>query len=134
MKQSNVILNKFHEAPLFFDPTYKYDPNSNVYDTSHKIRIPAWCDRVLFQRDSQFKKELIKDPFQGDDVEAAMPLFYNRIEDRFSDHRPVIATYKVPVIKINRKKKEHLRNEILKKILGMGRVTKQALAESNQIG
>jgi hypothetical protein len=63
-----------------------------------------------------------------------MPLLYSRVEDRFSDHRPMIATYKVPVIKINRQNKEQLRNEILKKILGVGRVTKQALAESNQIG
>lgn len=52
IKESNVILSKFQEGPLNFDPTYKYDDNCEVYDTSQKMRIPAWCDRVLFSRDA----------------------------------------------------------------------------------
>lgn len=55
-KAQNVILNRFHEAPLNFDPTYKYDHDCDAYDTSKKMRIPAYCDRILFSRDPQFKK------------------------------------------------------------------------------
>lgn len=35
-------LRSFNEAPIDFAPTYKYEPNSNVYDQSEKKRIPAW--------------------------------------------------------------------------------------------
>ena len=49
IKKKNSILSRFKEGPLFFDPTYKYDDHSNVYDTSPKRRIPAWCDRVLYE-------------------------------------------------------------------------------------
>ncbi|KAG9048246.1 hypothetical protein FS837_000382 [Tulasnella sp. UAMH 9824] len=34
-------LRIFHEAPITFLPTYKYDRHSNEYDTSEKRRIPA---------------------------------------------------------------------------------------------
>jgi hypothetical protein len=35
-------LRAFHEAPITFAPTYKYNPNSTDYDSSEKKRIPAW--------------------------------------------------------------------------------------------
>jgi len=37
--------NAFHdysEQPITFFPSYKYDLNSNVYDTSQKRRTPSW--------------------------------------------------------------------------------------------
>ena len=67
LKPQNDILKRFVEGPLDFDPTYKYDRDCEIYDTSQKMRIPAWCDRVLFCRDKQYKKELIFDPNKGDD-------------------------------------------------------------------
>lgn len=36
------------EGPLKFAPTYKYDNGTNNYDSSEKMRIPAWTDRVIF--------------------------------------------------------------------------------------
>uniref|UniRef100_A0A7I4BC76 Inositol polyphosphate-related phosphatase domain-containing protein n=1 Tax=Physcomitrium patens TaxID=3218 RepID=A0A7I4BC76_PHYPA len=39
------------EAGITFPPTYKFDRGSQVYDTSEKKRVPAYCDRVVF-RDS----------------------------------------------------------------------------------
>lgn len=80
LKPNNNILKKFCEGPLDFDPTYKYDKNCEIYDTSQKMRIPAWCDRILFCRDKQFKKELINDKMKGDDTLGSMPIYYNRRE------------------------------------------------------
>ena len=32
----------YEEGPLLFRPTYRYDLHSHRYDTSEKMRIPAW--------------------------------------------------------------------------------------------
>lgn len=32
----------FEEGPLIFPPTYRYDVGTDNYDTSEKLRIPAW--------------------------------------------------------------------------------------------
>ncbi|XP_055345476.1 phosphatidylinositol polyphosphate 5-phosphatase type IV-like [Paramacrobiotus metropolitanus] len=42
-----TTLRDFHEAPIDFLPTYKYDPRSHAYDTSRKQRIPSYTDRIL---------------------------------------------------------------------------------------
>jgi hypothetical protein len=45
-------LQNFEEGPLSFEPTYKYNRDSDVYDTSMKRRVPAWCDRIFYQSDN----------------------------------------------------------------------------------
>lgn len=50
VKPKSSLLSRFQEGELNFDPTYKYDDHSNNYDTSQKKRIPAWCDRILFEK------------------------------------------------------------------------------------
>jgi phosphatidylinositol-bisphosphatase len=109
IKLSDVILSKFQEGPLNFDPTYKYDANCEVYDTSQETRIPAWCDRVLFARDAQSKQHLISDKWGGDDTKASLPVYYNRRNSSFSDHRPVLAVYHTQIVKVDKIKKEALR-------------------------
>lgn len=44
------VFRAFIEAKISFPPTYKYDLFSDDYDTSEKLRIPAWTDRVLWRR------------------------------------------------------------------------------------
>lgn len=69
MKQQ-IIFAGFNEGPLIFRPTYKYDNNSEVYDSSEKQRIPSWTDRVLYKG-------------------RGISLYkYNRAELMTSDHRP----------------------------------------------
>lgn len=48
MKRGRVFQG-FEEGPLHFAPTYKFDANSDAYDSSKKRRIPAWTDRILFK-------------------------------------------------------------------------------------
>lgn len=55
MPQLNVamrtrgIFQGYQEAPLLFRPTYKYDNGTDDYDTSEKMRIPAYTDRILYK-------------------------------------------------------------------------------------
>jgi len=35
----------YQEAPITFRPTYKYDPNSDIYDSSEKQRTPSWTGK-----------------------------------------------------------------------------------------
>jgi hypothetical protein len=35
-------LEEFNEMPITFLPTYKYESNTNDYDTSEKKRVPSW--------------------------------------------------------------------------------------------
>ncbi|KAB0401943.1 hypothetical protein E2I00_019357, partial [Balaenoptera physalus] len=48
-KRHDPLLREFQEGPLLFPPTYKFDKNSNNYDTSEKKRKPAWTDRILWR-------------------------------------------------------------------------------------
>ncbi|KAL3655172.1 Inositol polyphosphate phosphatase, catalytic domain ues [Castilleja foliolosa] len=71
------------EGTLNFAPTYKYECNSESYrgedPKAHGRRTPAWCDRIL-------------------SFGTGMKLLrYKRSELKFSDHRPVTATYMVEV-------------------------------------
>jgi len=66
------------EGEITFAPTFKFDKNSDEFDTSHKQRIPAWTDRILFK------------PFGTRVIE------YKSVPNaRHSDHRPVFATFRV---------------------------------------
>ena len=75
-------LRTFCEAPITFNPTYKYDRRSSTYDSGEKRRIPAWCDRVLYR---------------ARNADLVRCLQYRRWEANVSDHRPVSAVFGVTV-------------------------------------
>lgn len=85
MKHNRAFrLRVFCEGPLTFAPTYKYDRDSNEFDTSEKRRVPAWCDRVLWR-----SRE-----------ERVVLMGYRRWEVNVSDHRPVSAVFRVTVKRV----------------------------------
>mmetsp|Transcript_272 Transcript_272/g.428 ORF Transcript_272/g.428 Transcript_272/m.428 type:complete len:600 (+) Transcript_272:60-1859(+) len=64
------------EGRIDFPPTFKFDKGTKEYDTSHKQRIPAWTDRILFK------------------PKHVQILEYDCVHDAtHSDHRPVYATF-----------------------------------------
>lgn len=87
----------FNEMEITFPPTYKFDNNTKVYDTSEKQRVPAWTDRIL----SLSKGKILRQEV------------YDCEEDViFSDHRPVYAIFKASTAMIN----EAVRKEIAQEI------------------
>ena len=40
-----VAFHGYQEGPLLFRPTYKYDVGTDNYDSSEKMRIPAWTGK-----------------------------------------------------------------------------------------
>jgi len=99
MKHNRAFrLRTFCEGPLTFSPTYKYDRNSNVFDTSEKRRVPAWCDRVLWR---------------SREVERVRLMGYRRWEPNVSDHRPVSAVLQVTVKRVVGEAKERERRVVV---------------------
>ncbi|CAI2165162.1 4305_t:CDS:2 [Funneliformis geosporum] len=87
-------LGQFLEGRIKFDPTYKYNPGEDEYDTSEKKRIPAWCDRILY-RPKYFKPE---HPLRHEESDSRLENesndnvkleHYSRHECKISDHRPI---------------------------------------------
>ncbi|KAI0722816.1 inositol polyphosphate phosphatase [Earliella scabrosa] len=92
------VFHGFQEGPLLFRPTYKYDLNSDSYDTGEKLRIPAWTDRVLFK---------------GNNLDLAV---YSRAELKCSDHRPVFALFRAEVRIIDHAKRATLQKLLLENV------------------
>ena len=86
-KQESNVFKGYTEAEIKFPPTYKFDKNTNNYDTSKKNRIPAYCDRILFKLSVENKFEIQKYICKSDEL--------------ISDHRPVLASL---VVQINQNK------------------------------
>ncbi|KAG5983655.1 hypothetical protein E4U55_007579 [Claviceps digitariae] len=84
----------YSEARIGFMPTYKFDVGTDNYDSSEKARIPAWTDRIL--RKGSILRQLSYD---------SAPL-------RFSDHRPVYATFECRVNIVNEETREKISREL----------------------
>jgi len=130
---------------IAFDPTYKYVPGSAaVYDSgeaSGKVRMPAWCDRVMFssrhrrgaEHVAQRRSKAAGAVFDGDDVAApaslacalVTPLRYAcpRDGEMVSDHRPVVALFDIRELD-----KKYVRRVRKKKNLAEERAKKAAVS------
>lgn len=73
----------FLEGRITFEPTYKYDINTDNYDTSDKCRIPSYTDRILYRTR------------QKGGVSCS---YYDAIKElKLSDHRPVFGLYECAI-------------------------------------
>lgn len=84
-KSAGNVFLEFEEAKLKFPPTYKFKVGTSDYDLKpSKVRIPSWCDRILFRG------------------EGIQQLFYTSIlTPTVSDHKPVASLFKVPYKQID---------------------------------
>lgn len=90
----------YDEAPLAFPPTYKYDIGTDLYDTSEKMRPPAWTDRVLFRSTNAHL---------GIRAQA-----YSSVQSiRISDHRPVYALLDLDIGSIDAAAKATVHKKLL---------------------
>lgn len=55
------VLQGFSEAPITFEPTYKWQPNSYPREIANKRgQAPSYCDRVLYRSQPGFRLEQIE--------------------------------------------------------------------------
>lgn len=119
LRSSGSLFDDFEEGKIDFAPTYKFDKGTDRYDTSEKQRVPAWTDRILWAVTKEWetegnkgdlgksatgesegradgeeeKRRLDKQRKQGVVLQS-----YESVPDlKFSDHRPVRATFLVRV-------------------------------------
>ncbi|KAK1443154.1 inositol 5-phosphatase [Babesia gibsoni] len=82
VKKGPPRLSNLQEAPIKFEPTYKFKVGTNLYDPK---RPPAWCDRVLFGGCSLVRK-----------IDRIKCLCYERHDDMLSsDHKAVSAVLRL---------------------------------------
>ena len=62
-------------------------------------------------------------------MKDGLPVHYHRKETTFSDHRPVLAIYKMQVVKTDANKKDALKEIIAGKLMSNGTVTKQSMEQ-----
>ncbi|XP_044755725.1 inositol polyphosphate 5-phosphatase OCRL isoform X2 [Coccinella septempunctata] len=97
-ERGNVLLD-YTEADITFPPTYKYDLNSDTFDTSEKARPPAWTDRILYRGRGIYQLE-----------------YRSHMDLRISDHKPVSGVFKSEISVIDQAKFRKVHEELLKRL------------------
>ncbi|XP_051255536.1 inositol polyphosphate 5-phosphatase Ka isoform X2 [Dicentrarchus labrax] len=113
MKKKEQRLQEFEEGPLDFQPTYKFDLNSDTYDSSGKKRKPAWTDRILWRLrpkapppdeqdglDAKKVRQLEED--EEYPLKIRQDLYTSNMEYCVSDHKPVMGVFTLELRKMNR--------------------------------
>ncbi|XP_051521395.1 inositol polyphosphate 5-phosphatase K-like isoform X1 [Myxocyprinus asiaticus] len=126
MKKKEAILQEFEEGPLNFQPTYKFDLNSDNYDSriqktwfgfNGKKRKPAWCDRILWRvksnssltedankeggNEEEQKKKLVEDQEEEFPLKVTQEYYTNKMEYGVSDHKPVVGLFRLELKKMH---------------------------------
>jgi len=102
-KAAGRAFQGWHEGPITFLPTYKYETGTDRYDRREdkKKRFPAWCDRIQWKVDGSVAA--------GTDVKMVL---YQRAELKMSDHKPVMAWFDITAQKVIQREKTRVQNDI----------------------
>ncbi|KAF7649599.1 hypothetical protein LDENG_00138960 [Lucifuga dentata] len=123
MKKNKQMLQEFEEGPLNFQPTYKFDLNSDTYDSrsymtwftfNGKKRKPAWTDRILWRLRPKALLHEEKDDEIGTDgknvrqlegneeypLKIRQDVYNSNMEFNISDHKPVIGIFTLQLKKM----------------------------------
>ncbi|XP_075892934.1 inositol polyphosphate 5-phosphatase K-like isoform X3 [Nelusetta ayraudi] len=122
MKKEEEILREFEEGPLEFPPTYKFDVNSENYDSrlqgswfgfNGKKRKPAWTDRILWRvrleasPEEKDRKDDSQDPERTRQIEeeahplkVTQELYTSNMKYGVSDHKPVVSVFNLQLKKM----------------------------------
>ncbi|XP_050423119.1 inositol polyphosphate 5-phosphatase E isoform X2 [Adelges cooleyi] len=94
--KSGLIFRGFQEGPLTFAPTYKYDPGTEIFDTSAKQRTPSYTDRILYKcGKQQILPSTTGSQYMTSSIEC---LTYCSVPSVCSsDHKPVWGLYKCTI-------------------------------------
>lgn len=92
-KKCDPLLREFQEGPLLFPPTYKFDKNSNNYDTSEKKRKPAWTDRILWRLKRKPKDDPHISKLLAPHFSLSQKSYISHMMYSISDHKPVTGTF-----------------------------------------
>lgn len=90
----------FNEAPIKYQPTYKYDPGTDQWDSSEKNRPPAWCDRILWSGSGPTK----------------CLVYRSHAQLKLSDHKPVSGLFNAQIKVINPEKHRKTYEEVIKQL------------------
>ncbi|KTW31555.1 hypothetical protein T552_04057 [Pneumocystis carinii B80] len=71
-RRSNRCFEGFEEEEINFPPTFKYKIGSNWFDSSEKMRVPSWTDRILWKSNAISSKN-----------------YRSYMNNLISDHKPV---------------------------------------------
>ena len=88
----------YNEAPIRYQPTYKYDVGTDQWDSSEKNRAPAWCDRILWTGTEPTK----------------CIVYRSHSKLRLSDHKPVSALFDTQIKVINPESYKKTYKEVMK--------------------
>ncbi|XP_061924570.1 inositol polyphosphate 5-phosphatase Ka isoform X2 [Entelurus aequoreus] len=131
LKKKEKLLQEFEEGPLDFQPTYKFDLNTDLYDSRlyrtwfafNKKRKPAWTDRILWRLIPKAlpsdKQEECGDRSDANNVgqpeeakksllELSQDLYTSDMQYRISDHKPVIGIFTLKLKKMQTTPLVHL--------------------------
>ncbi|EHY51917.1 Inositol-1,4,5-trisphosphate 5-phosphatase 1 [Exophiala dermatitidis] len=104
--------NYYREGRVKFLPTYKYDIGTDDFDSSDKQRIPAWTDRIVWKINHRSTAvqagEILGTQMKQLEYNSVMAL-------RFSDHKPVYATFEMGILVVDEEKKEALTKKMYAK-------------------
>ena len=90
LREKHPVFDGMKEEPITFPPTYKYKVNRLTNHQYVTLRIPSWCDRILYTDYSKAPSEV---------TVVAKYVAVPRVESlTFTDHQPVMLLLDVPVL------------------------------------